>query len=122
MIFRVALDTPLRRLFDYLPPSADGAGPTPAPGMRVRVPFGRQRLVGVIVQVADNSQIPAARLKPILKVLDRVPVLDEGLLGLIQWAAGYYHHPTGEVLASALPKALRLGAPLIATQEVWAIT
>jgi primosomal protein N' (replication factor Y) len=122
MIFRVALDTPLRRLFDYLPPTADGNGPTPAPGMRVRVPFGRQRLVGIIVQVAENSEIPADRLKPILKVLDRVPVLEQGLLALIQWAAQYYHHPTGEVLASALPKALRLGSALRATEERWAIT
>ena len=45
-VFRVALDTPLRRLFDYLPPAYPGALQLPAPGSRVRVPFGRQRLVG----------------------------------------------------------------------------
>jgi primosomal protein N' (replication factor Y) len=122
-IFRVALDTPLRRLFDYLPPSTPATdGPRAAPGMRVRVPFGRQRLVGVVMQVTDNSEIPAERLKPILSVPDGVPVLDEGLLGLIQWAAQYYHHPAGEVLASALPKALRAGAPLLASEERWGIT
>ena len=37
-VFRVALDTPLRRLFDYLPPASPGAHP-PAPGSRVRVVF-----------------------------------------------------------------------------------
>jgi primosomal protein N' (replication factor Y) len=117
-IFRVALDTPVRRLFDYLP----GAAASPGLGYRVRVPFGRRRLVGVVVQVADTSEVPAARLKPILEVLDAGPLLDGRLLALMQWAAQYYHHPLGEVLASALPKALRLGAPAIASEERWNVT
>src|SRR2546430_190678 len=74
-VFRVALDTPLRRLFDYLPPASPGAHP-PAPGARVRVPFGRRRLVGVIVASAETSELPPGRLKPILEVLDSRPVLD----------------------------------------------
>jgi primosomal protein N' (replication factor Y) len=117
-IFRVALDTPVRRLFDYLPGATAPAGL----GYRVRVPFGRRRLVGVVVQVADTSEVPAARLKPILEVLDAGPLLDGRLLALMQWAAQYYHHPLGEVLASALPKALRLGAPAIASEERWNVT
>jgi primosomal protein N' (replication factor Y) len=117
-IFRVALDTPVRRLFDYLQGAVAPAGL----GYRVRVPFGRRRLVGVVVQVADTSEVPAARLKPILEVLDASPLLDGRLLALMQWAAQYYHHPLGEVLASALPKALRLGAPAIASEERWNVT
>jgi len=66
-IFRVALDTPLRRLFDYLPP-AQGTIPLSV-GARVRVPFGRQRRIGIIAAVAETSQVPVARLKPILEVL-----------------------------------------------------
>jgi len=106
----VALDTPLRRLFDYLPPASPGALQLPAPGSRVRVPFGRQRLVGVVLASADTSEVPPGRLKPILEVLDPKPVLDAAALELLGWAARYYHHPIGEVLAGALPKALRLGA------------
>jgi len=115
-IFRVALDTPLRRLFDYLPPRS-GTAP-PAVGARVRVPFGRQRLVGVITGLADHSDVPAARLRPILEVLDATPVLDGGLGKLLHWAAEYYHHPLGEVLAGALPRALRLGASSVAREEL----
>ncbi|HEY6824282.1 MAG TPA: primosomal protein N', partial [Steroidobacteraceae bacterium] len=119
-IFRVALDTPVRRLFDYLPPVQ--ATVQPAPGVRVRVPFGRQRRVGVITEVAGDSEVPPARLKPILEVLDATPVLDAALQELLRWAADYYHHPLGEVLASALPRALRLGAPGRAREERWLST
>ncbi len=118
-IFRVALDTPVRRLFDYLPPPA--AAP-PAVGARVRVPLGRRRAVGIVLEASDASQIPAARLKAILEVLDPVPVLDATLRELLAWAAQYYHHPLGEVCASALPRALRLGAPAAPAEERWTIT
>ncbi len=121
-VFRVALDTPLRRLFDYLPPTSPGALQLPAPGSRVRVPFGRQRLVGVVLASADTSEVPAGRLKPILEVLDPKPVLDAAALELLGWAARYYHHPIGEVLAGALPKALRLGASATGSEERWVAT
>ena len=66
-VLRIALDTPLRRLFDYLPPAAPVAA-----GQRVRVPFGRQRLVGLVIEETATSDLPVDRLKPVLEVL--VPV------------------------------------------------
>jgi primosomal protein N' (replication factor Y) (superfamily II helicase) len=119
-IFRVALDTPLRQLFDYLPPPAPAT--PPAVGSRVRVPFGRRRLIGLVVAVAEASEVPPARLRAILEVLDATPLLDAAALALLDWAAQYYHHPPGQVLASALPKALRLGAPATPTEERWLVT
>src|SRR4051794_6891702 len=104
-VFRVALDMPLRRLFDYLAPSGEvlPLHPTPGieashtskagviqPGMRVRVPFGRQRLVGVVLEVAASSDVPADKLKSILEVLDPKPILDPAAMGLLRWAAEYY--------------------------------
>jgi primosomal protein N' (replication factor Y) len=141
VVFRVALDTPLKRLFDYLPPaegpthgsrdravsegipSGDGLFSAPiAPGMRVRVPFGRQKLVGIVMEAANSTDIPENRLKSILEVLDSRPVLDESALALLRWAAEYYHHPIGEVLSTALPKAMRLGADAEAREELWTVT
>jgi len=90
--------------------------------MRVRVPFGRQRLVGIVMAIAASSDLPQERLKPILEVLDSRPVLDAAALALLQWAAEYYHHPIGEVLSTALPKALREGAGTEAREERWAVT
>jgi primosomal protein N' (replication factor Y) len=121
-VFRVALDMPLRRVFDYLPPESPETALRAQPGTRVRVPFGRQRLVGVVMEVADSSELPAERLKPILEVLDPQPILDPAALGLLRWAAEYYHHPIGEVVSAAMPKALRLGASTSTTEERWSVT
>jgi primosomal protein N' (replication factor Y) len=120
-VWRVVLDMPLRRPFDYLPP-AEAVQHRVAPGVRVRVPFGRRRLIGVVTESAAHSDIPAERLRPILEVLDAEPVLDAAMLGLLSWSADYYHHPIGEVLAAALPKALRLGAAARAVRTRWLAT
>jgi len=119
-VLRVALDTPLRRLFDYLPP-AGAAGPV-TPGVRVRVPFGRQRLIGLVMARGTGSEVAPERLKPVLEVLDAEPVLDAAALALLSWAADYYHHPVGEVVAGALPKALRAGAGSAAREERWMVS
>jgi primosomal protein N' (replication factor Y) (superfamily II helicase) len=116
-ILRVALDTPLRRLFDYLPPRE--AGHAPLPGARVRVPFGRQRLVGVIQSLADSSELPREKLKPIFEVIDAEPVIDTRVLELLEFAAQYYHHAPGEVIAAALPRLAREGAASRAATERW---
>jgi len=121
-VFRVALDTPLKRLFDYLPPAGGLFSGPVEPGMRVRVPFGRQKLVGIVMEAASSTDIAEDRLKPILDVLDTRPVLDASALALLRWAAEYYHHPMGEVLSTALPKAMRLGADAQAREEIWAVT
>ena len=117
-VFRVALDTPLKRLFDYLEPISGLFAAPASPGMRVRVPFGRQKLVGIIMEVATSTDVPEDKLKPILEVLDAKPVLEPSALALLQWAADYYHHPIGEVLSAALPKAMRLGATVEAREEI----
>ena len=57
MILQVALDTPLRRAFDYLPPPRQSAEPL-RPGIRIWVPFGRRRLLGVLVGVSRDSALP----------------------------------------------------------------
>ena len=89
-VWRVVLDMPLRRPFDYLPPQ-DASGKPVRPGVRVRVPFGRQRLIGLVTGEAASSDIAPERLKPILEVLDAEPVLDAAMLALLMWAAEYYH-------------------------------
>ncbi|UTW10484.1 primosomal protein N' [Marinobacterium rhizophilum] len=107
-IFRIALPTPLRRLFDYLPPTAE-AQKAPAIGVRVRVSFGRRELTGVLIELADTSDVPQAKLKPALEVLDQTPPLPPHLLELACWAADYYQHPIGDALHQALPVLLRKG-------------
>ncbi|MGE0387821.1 MAG: primosomal protein N' [Gammaproteobacteria bacterium] len=106
-VLRVALDVPLRRTFDYLPPAAL-TGPL-VPGTRVRVPFGRGTRVGVVLEGQADTSIDPSRLRRIAAVLDDAPLWPGSLLGVIEWAARYYEHPVGEVVSVAMPAGLRAG-------------
>jgi primosomal protein N' (replication factor Y) len=123
MILQVALDTPLRRVFDYHPPTESGAAQElPPRGVRVLVPFGRQRLIGILVGIVSESAVPHLKLKAALEFLDERPVYDPVTFELLRWAAEYYHHPIGEVYAAALPVNLRSGQPAIESTEHWTLT
>src|SRR6185437_9247829 len=131
-VLQVAVNAPLRRVFDYLPP-ADRQGRAIPPGTRVRVSLGARQVVGMVVAPASASAptTPAlgaqrpAQLKTIQQVIDAEPLLTAPLLQLLQWVAAYYHHPLGEVIAAALPRGLREGAPAAApprTLQRWRVT
>ncbi|MGS1121281.1 primosomal protein N' [Rhodanobacter sp. UC4436_H3] len=118
-VLRVALPLPLPTLFDYLPP----AGDVPRPGSRVLVPFGRDKLVGVVVESGVESTLDGPRLKPVLRALDDDPLLDAELLQTLAWATDYWLGAPGEVCTNALPLALREARPLPAIdEEYWALT
>ena len=118
-ILKVAVDVPLSRLFDYLPPA--GAAEA-APGSRVVVPFGRRRQTGVVIAHADSSDVPVNKLRHCDAILDSTPVLSTEDLRLISFTSDYYHHPIGEVVAAALPAMLRAGKTLFPTMQCVAIT
>ncbi|MDY0309066.1 MAG: primosomal protein N' [Castellaniella sp.] len=97
----VALDVPLPGLFDY---SHDRPV---APGVRVRVKFGRRAMVGMVWAVRDAPAVAADRVRPIDAVLDDLPPMPDDWLRLAEFAAHYYHRPLGEVLLPVLPPPLR---------------
>lgn len=108
IIIRVALPVPLRQHFDYLV----AKHLAPAVGCRVLVPFGSRQLVGIVWQLAPDSNFAPDKLKTVITVLDQTPVLPSLLRKLLSFAATYYHYPLGEVLISALPALLREGRDL----------
>lgn len=108
-ILKIAVNVPLSRQFDYLPPCD---APAPEPGCRVLVPFGRQRPVGLVLAHADRSKLPSEKIRRVLTVLDEAPLLSDADLWLVSLASDYYHHPVGEVVAAALPALLRHGKAL----------
>jgi len=118
-ILKVAVDVPLSREFDYLPPD-DGA--VAAPGSRVLVPFGRRRQVGVVMAHASQSELPGSKMRRVIANLDEKPLLSAEDLWLVRFTCGYYHHPIGEVVAAALPALLRQGKGLDPTVTCIAIT
>lgn len=121
MFLSVAIDAPLRRTFDYLCPASIDPQRI-QPGTRLWVPFGRRRIVGVLLEYRERSDVPAAKLKPAIAPVDFEPTFDAPLLHLLRWSADYYRHPIGEVFATALPSALREGALLNQEESLWRLT
>ena len=107
-VLRVALPVPLPTLFDYLPPAAGEA----RVGCRVLVPFGRGKLVGVVVTIEAETAVGGNRLKQVIRLLDDTPLLDTELMQTLAWAADYWLGAPGEAYANALPLALREAKPL----------
>lgn len=100
---RVALDHPLDALYDY----RYGLDSAPAPGMLVRVPFGRRDVVGLICEVDAHSDVPANKIRDVSAVCAACPPLSAQWLALAGFAADYYQRGLGEVALPALPQALR---------------
>ncbi len=105
---RLALPTPLRRFFDYLPPQHYDLKQL-IPGVRILVPFGTRTLTGILVSVENESSVPYEKLKAALEILDVEPMLPPDVYKLCNWAADYYHYALGEVLSAAMPALLRKG-------------
>ena len=103
-VVEVAVPRPVRRLFDYAVPAGAAAPPV---GARVRVPFGRADVIGVVVGCRGRSE---HRLKPLAAILDPDGFLPADLVDLADWLSRYYHHPLGEVFGAMLPVAARRGA------------
>ena len=94
------------------------------PGVRVRVPLGRQTRTGVVAAFADA--LPPGELRSIVDVLDVDPFLPADLLELCRWTARYYFVSLAEVIATIVPasvprpseeRALRLARRLSAEEE-----
>ncbi len=120
---RLAIQRPLRRLFDYRMPEQQVLV-----GQRVLVPFGGRTLTAFAIEGVDQSEVEHSKILPVAEILPEDPI-PEDLVRLLLWAAAYYHHPPGEALALALPPALRRGSPRAAVslepgplQMIWIAT
>jgi len=102
-IARVAIDVPVDQLFDYQSDEVDVCDI----GRLIEVPFGRRTTIGVIVDVAGESALPAARVKKIHRILREAPALNADDLRLLRFAASYYRHPLGATILSTLPALVR---------------
>jgi primosomal protein N' (replication factor Y) len=121
-ILRIAVPSPLYRSFDYLPPAGTSPG-TLQPGVRVRVPFGRRTLVGLLLEICTEPAVERKKLRRVQQVLDSSALLNDDVLAMVQWASAYYHHPIGDALATSLPVLLRRGQPPEVTATVaWRLT
>ncbi|MHB1676369.1 MAG: primosomal protein N' [Sulfuriferula sp.] len=103
LIAQVALDLPVPKLFDYFAPTLAVSDI----GRRVRVPFGRKELIGIVMGLQQASTHPLHQLKKVAAVLDDSPLLSAEILKLLRFCSAYYHYPLGATVLAALPVALR---------------
>jgi primosomal protein N' (replication factor Y) len=93
---------PQHDLLTYRVP--DGLDARLAPGMRVRIPLGRQTRTGVVAGFAAAP--PPGQLRSILGILDDEPFLPPDLLELCRWTARYYLASQASVIATIVPRAV----------------
>jgi primosomal protein N' (replication factor Y) len=90
----------LRGPFDYRLPE-ELRGGTIGVGSMLVVPFGRRELLGVVVGLADSSEVAEAKLLAPLRALE--PGITAELVGLAEWVAGEYCSTLARALALVLP-------------------
>ncbi|MHC4461251.1 MAG: replication restart helicase PriA [Planctomycetota bacterium] len=114
-IIRVAFESAADTEFDYLVP--DELWPIRV-GQRVEVPFGRKNKLeeGFCVEAdvpfekSFTARGEGRKLKKVVKIIDKEPLLDAGLMELARWISSYYVCPLGQVLAAMVPGAVKKGA------------
>ncbi len=111
---QVVFNRPMDTVYHYLVP--ESLRELIEPGQRVRVPFGRGNTstlgycVGLTTDISTRK-----RLKTILEVVDRVPLLSQQMLGLTEWIGKRYLSSWGQVLESVVPAGVKKQA---GTREV----
>ena len=76
-------------------------------GVRVLVPFGRNKTyLGIVARLHDEKP-QGYEVKEITQVMDAEPIVTPQQLRLWQWIADYYLSPIGDVYKAALPAGLK---------------
>ena len=123
-VIRLAFESAADTAFDYGVP--DEIWPVGL-GQRVEVPFGRKNKLekGFCVE----SDVPLEKsfaaldkerkLKTVISVIDKEPLLNTELMDLARWISGYYVCPLGQVLAAMVPAAVKKGAGVKTQRTVY---
>ncbi len=97
----VAVPIPLAHALTYrVPPGLEAQV---AVGSRVLVELGRRRVLGVALSRHAREPAAGVRIKDLLDVVERDPVVPGELVRFLEELARYYFAPVGEVLRLALP-------------------
>lgn len=111
----VIIPLPLEKLFTYKVSSSEAT--FLQPGMRVAVPFGKQKLYTGVVHIIHKNAPEAYEAKEIDQILDESPTVAPLQLAHWFWLAEYYLCAVGEVMKAALPSALLLESETLITKS-----
>ena len=82
-------------------------------GVRVAVPFGKNKVYTGIVYNIHNNAPTAYDAKSIHSILDEFPVVNQCQFKLWEWMSGYYLCSMGEIMRAAMPNAFLLESETI---------
>lgn len=82
-------------------------------GMRVEVALGKNKIYTGIVWSISQQKPPAYMVKPILSIIDEVPLVTENHRKYWTWLANYYACSIGEVMNAVLPNHMKLSSETI---------
>ncbi len=100
---------PLSQAYTFLVP--DALADSAVAGARVVCALRGRQVMGVILSArVGDPEVPLAKLKPILAVVDTEPVIPAELLEFSNELAQYYLAPIGEVMRLAVPALTRTRA------------
>ena len=102
----VVLPLPLERNFSYAVTQAEFD--FIKPGIRVAVPFGKNKVYTALVLKCHHIAPTAYEVKSIHSIIDDTPIVNPIQLQHWTWISTYYMCALGEVLSAALPSALLL--------------
>ena len=107
----VVLPLALPRLYTYAVPfdQVDAV----KVGMRVLVQFGKQKFYAAIVHNIHHNKTIGVEPKLIDSIIDDYPTVSAEHLKVWEWMSTYYMCTMGEVMAAALPVALRLSSETV---------
>ncbi|MHC1708304.1 MAG: primosomal protein N' [Bacteroidales bacterium] len=104
----ILLPLPLPGTFTYL--VSEEFSDQIAPGKRVEVQFGHNKVYSGLVKRIISEKPEKINPKPILSVLDDIPIVNNQQYALWDWISQYYLCYPGEVMNAALPSALKLAS------------
>ncbi|MFJ5791387.1 primosomal protein N' [Lysinibacillus sp. NPDC093197] len=93
------------RTFDYAVPTEWIA--VIEKGCRVKVPFGPRNVLGFVVGLKSDTDVPENKIKPIAQILDIEPVFTEEMLLMAKWLKNETICYEIDALQVMLPSALR---------------
>lgn len=106
------------KLFDYRVPE----GMTLCPGHRVLVPFGGRNIEGYVIRVSEETDVPADKLKDVIRPLDDSPLIPPDLMALADWMRAKCHCTAASTLRLMIPARLRGGHVREKTVDVARLT
>lgn len=105
---KVVVGIPVEGPFDYFVP--EHLEKKIKKGVRIKIDFANRNLIGYVVGFSLVSKFK--KIKPVLKVLDDEPIVNDIFLKLTRRISEYYGCSWGEAIEVCLPDRLRKGALL----------